>query len=144
MAIYELAHWIQEQKNKKYSNSQIKDYLLSYGYSDEVIDEAFGFIGEQNPKSMQMGQPPPVGGIRIGEEHYDLFSILSLLSLFFFPLLALPLGIISLKHIKHDSHLKGKVLAVIGVIFGSLCLLLIIAYVLFFIFLVNVGATAPS
>ncbi|MBT4651468.1 DUF4190 domain-containing protein [Candidatus Woesearchaeota archaeon] len=131
MANSELAHWILEQKKKRFSDQQIKDYLLNYGYSGEVVDQAFNFVNSQGEKPMQMGQPPSAGGLRIGGDHYDLFAILSFLSIFFFPLLAIPLGIISLKHIKHDSHLKGKTLAILGIIFGILPLLLLILYIIF-------------
>ncbi len=144
MAIYELAHWIQEQKVKRYSDQQIKNYLLSYGYSEEVIDEALEFIEGQGSRNMQMGKPPPAGGIRIGEDHYDLFGVISFLALFFFPLLSLPLGIISLKHIKHDSHLKGKALAILGIIFGGLSLIFLIAWIIFFVVLVKIGAAVPT
>ena len=133
MANYNLAHWIIEQRNKKFTDKQIKDYLLNYGYSEEAINDSFNFISSQGVKEMKMGNPPPAGGIRVGEDHYDLFAILAIVSIFFFPLLALPFGVISLKHIKHDTHLKGKSLSIIGIIFGSISLLFLILWMVFFV-----------
>ena len=139
MANYELAHWIAKQRKKKFTDKQIKDYLTQYGYSEDVISRELNFIDNQGPKNISMGTPPPAGGMRIGEDHFDTYAIISFVCLFFFPLLSFPLGIISLKHLKHDSHLKGKPLAIIAVIFGCLSLLILLSYIVFIIYAVSVS-----
>ena len=142
MANPELAHWVLEQKKKRFTKEKRKKYLLNYGYSEEVVNKALRFVETQGSKPMQqMGQPPSAGGVRIGADHYDLFAVLAFLSIFFFPLLGIPLGIISLKHMKHDSHLKGKALAVLGIIFGILPLVFILLYIIFMVVLASSGAT---
>ena len=128
MVDYELAHWVNEQR-KKFSDEQIKSYLLKYGYTEEVINQALGFIDSHEKNEMKMGNPPFAGGMKVGTEHYDTIAIITLVSLFFFPLIALPLGILSLKHIKHNPHLKGKALAIIGLVVGGISLLVILGYV---------------
>ena len=137
MGNQELAHWIVDQRSKKFTDAQIKKNLLGHGYSEEIIQQAFSFIDTQGKKPMQMGQPPSTGGVRIGADHYDLFSVISVISLFFFPLLAIPFAIISLNHLKHDSHLKGKNLAMVGLIvgifLGVLPLFILLIYILLLI-----------
>lgn len=131
----ELAHWIADQRSKKFTDAQIKKNLIGHGYSEEIIQQAFSFIDSQGKKPMQMGQPPSAGGVRIGGDHYDLFSVISVISLFFFPLLAIPFALISLNHLKHDSHLKGKNLAMIGLIVGIFIGVLPLFFLLMYIFL---------
>ncbi|MEA2037556.1 MAG: hypothetical protein U9O94_08660 [Nanoarchaeota archaeon] len=140
MADYELAHWINERRLQSYTDKQIKDYLLKYGYTSEIVESALGFIDSHNKKELKMGNPPFAGGTKIGTEHYDTMAVIALISLFFFPLIALPLGILSLKHIKHNPHLQGKAFAVIGIIVSSLILLGILAYIAFVVFIVSIAS----
>lgn len=144
MADYELAHWVNERRMEKYTDEEIKQYLLKYGYSEEVVDQALSFIDSHKKDEMKMGNPPFAGGIKIGTEHYDTYAVVSLVLLFFFPLMALPLGIISLYHLKHNPHLKGKVFAIIGVIGGIIPLLLIILYIILIVMGIAANGAAPA
>jgi hypothetical protein len=123
-----LVQWVLEKRKEKFSDENIKSYLIKYGRSEESISEVFKFVNSHSEEELKMGQPPPSEGAVIGTSHYDYFAIGAFLSVFFFPLLGLPLGIISLQHIKHNNQLKGKALAIIGLCFGALSLLIIVFY----------------
>ena len=130
MVDYQLAHWINDQKQKKFTDPQIKSYLLKYGYTGEVVNDATNFLQGHQKNQLKMGEPPFAGGMKLGTEHYDTMAIITLVALFFFPLISLPLGILSLIHIKHNPHLKGKALAIIGVVIGGIIFLILLGYLL--------------
>lgn len=125
MVDYELAQWINEKRIERYTDAQIKSYLLKYGYKEETINLALEFANSLNKKETKMGIPPSVTGVRIGTEHYDTMAIIAFISCFIFPLAALPLGILSLKHIKHNPSLKGKPFAIVGIVVGLIPIILI-------------------
>jgi len=126
MVDYDLAHWIQEQRNKKFSEEQITSYLLNHGRNQNEVTEAIRFLATQNKQDLAMGPPPTKGGVKIGNATYDLYSILSIIGLFVFPLAAIPLSIISLVHIKHNPQLKGKGLALTALLLPFIIFIIIV------------------
>jgi len=145
MANEDLAHWIVQKRNEKFSDEQIRSYLLKYNYGHEAVDQAFEFIKSHDKKEMNMGLPPSPGGVNISGKYYDLMAILSLLSIFIFPIVSIPLSIISLKHLKKNPHLKGKWMAVTGLICGLFwIIILILLFVLGFISAMNQINTANA
>lgn len=61
-----------------------------------------------------------------------IFSVLSLIFAIIFPILGIVFGIIALDKIKQDSNLRGKVLAIIGIILS----IIIFLSILFFLYLI--------
>lgn len=61
----------------------------------------------------------------VSEQKTCIWSILSIIFAFVFPLLGLIFGIVALVKISHDSNLKGKGLAIAGLIIGALLTLII-------------------
>jgi len=139
MVNFELAHWINEKRDQKFSDDQIKSNLSKHGYSQEIIDQAFDSISSHTKEEIKMGKPPISGGMQIGTGHYDTLAIIALVSLFFFPLIALPLGVLSLIHIKHNSNLKGKAFAIVGIIIGAIPLLFFLLYIFIFFMAIITG-----
>lgn len=69
----------------------------------------------------------------IHQQKMCIWSILSIIFAFLFPLLGIILGIVALIKIKENSNLKGKGLAIAGLTIGTLFLILSFVLIILFI-----------
>jgi len=134
MGSTELVNWIKQNKSK-YTAPQLRNYLVKYGYAKQDIDEALDFLKGHSKVELKMPPPPPPDGLRIGNDYWEKLAIGAVIAIFFFPMAAIPLGILSLRHLKHNPNLRGKGLAIAGIIVG-ICQFLLSLLIMFVVFII--------
>ncbi|MBU1204696.1 MAG: DUF4190 domain-containing protein [Nanoarchaeota archaeon] len=129
MANQQLIDYIKENLSGNISIEHIKKSLLDAGWPEQEVEEAIRAV-KDHPEDNKMPLP------REKSSDTSILPILSLIFAFLFPIVGLILGIIALSKIKKDPSLKGRGLAIAGVIISSLFmiipLLIVILFVAFF------------
>ncbi len=124
MANQQLVDYIKENLSRDISIKQIKKSLLGVGWSESDINGAIK-AAKDHPKNSKMPLPREKSG------KTNTLAILSLIFAFLFPPIGLILGVIALSEVKKDTSLKGRGLAIAGIILSSF--FIIIYSILFFI-----------
>ena len=126
MANQQIIDYIKENLSGNISIEHIKKSLLDVGWPEQEVEEAIKEV-----KGIYSNK----GTLPLPEKSSQKTSILAILSLIFaflFSPIGLILGIIALSEIKKNHSLKGRGLAIAGIIISTIPLLMIILFVAFF------------
>jgi len=120
MANQQIIDYIKENLSGDISIKQIKKSLLDAGWPEQEIDEAIRGIEGISPRK----EIPPLP--EKSSQKTSILAILSLIFAFLFPLAGLILGIIALSEIKKNPSIKGRGLAIAGIIISSFSIIIYI------------------
>jgi len=126
----QIIDYIKENLSTGISIEKIKKALLDTGWPEHEINEA---INPARRLSSDKGIPPSP---RENTEKKNILPVLSLIFAFVFPIIGVILGIIALSEIKKNPNLKGRKLAIAGIVISCI---FIIFNIIFYAFISNMG-----
>jgi len=131
MANQQLIDYIRESLSAGISLKKIEKSLLDAGWPEQEVKEVISGAKDISPRK----ETPPLP--EKSSQKTSILAILSLIFAFLFPLVGLILGIIALSEIKKNPSLKGRGLAIAGVIISSF-------FVLIYLILLLIGYSTIS
>ncbi len=129
MANQQLIDYIRESLSAGISLKKIKKSLLDAGWPEQEVKEVISGAKDISPRK----ETPPLP--EKSSQKTSILAILSLILAFIFTPAGLILGIIALSEIKKNPSIKGRGLAIAGVIISSFFMIVgLLIIVLFFAF----------
>ena len=131
MVNQQLIDYIRESLSAGISLKKIKKSLLDAGWPEQEVKEVINGAKNISPRK----ETPPLP--EKSSQKTSILAILSLIFAFLFPLVGLISGIIALSEIKKNPSIKGRGLAIAGIIISSF-------FVLIYLVLLLIGGLAYS